>query len=110
MSYNIGRMRGRAPMRQTVPTHRHDELDILGVKVSCINLDDAVATIEQWIITDSRQYVCITGAHGIMESRNNTELRRIHNEAGMVTPDGMPLVWLARLYGKNHVDRVYGPD
>jgi N-acetylglucosaminyldiphosphoundecaprenol N-acetyl-beta-D-mannosaminyltransferase len=97
-------------MRHTVPPHRHDKLDILGVKVSCINLDDAVATIEQWIIGNSRQYVCITGAHGIMESRGNTELRRIHNEAGMVTPDGMPLVWLARLNGKNHVDRVYGPD
>src|SRR2546430_3248428 len=46
-----------------------------------------------------------------MESRRNQRLRRsIHNDAGMVTPDGMPLVWLLRLLGKGNVDRVYGPD
>jgi N-acetylglucosaminyldiphosphoundecaprenol N-acetyl-beta-D-mannosaminyltransferase len=59
----------------------------------------------------SRNYVCIAGVHGVMESRRNQRLRRIiHNDAGMVTPDGMPLVWLLRLLGKRNVDRVYGPD
>jgi N-acetylglucosaminyldiphosphoundecaprenol N-acetyl-beta-D-mannosaminyltransferase len=28
----------------------------------------------------------------------------------MVTPDGMPIVWLCRLAGRPHVARVYGPD
>ena len=28
----------------------------------------------------------------------------------MVTPDGMPLVWLAHLFGKRRSERVYGPD
>jgi N-acetylglucosaminyldiphosphoundecaprenol N-acetyl-beta-D-mannosaminyltransferase len=28
----------------------------------------------------------------------------------MVTPDGMPLVWLSRLLGKHRTERVYGPD
>jgi N-acetylglucosaminyldiphosphoundecaprenol N-acetyl-beta-D-mannosaminyltransferase len=54
--------------------------------------------------------VCVTGVHGVMESQRDEELRRIHNRAGMVTPDGMPLVWLSRLAGQGHVRRVYGPD
>jgi N-acetylglucosaminyldiphosphoundecaprenol N-acetyl-beta-D-mannosaminyltransferase len=87
-----------------------DRVDILGVGVSAINLDDAVATIERWICERSRNYVCITGVHGVMESRRDPRLRRIHNEAAMVTPDGMPLVWFARLFGKKHTQRVYGPD
>ena len=45
-----------------------------------------------------------------MESWWDETLRRIHNRAGLVTPDGMPLVWLSRLNGFRHVDRVYGPD
>jgi N-acetylglucosaminyldiphosphoundecaprenol N-acetyl-beta-D-mannosaminyltransferase len=45
-----------------------------------------------------------------MESREDRRLRSIHNEAGMVTPEGMPLVWLLRLFGKSHTERVYGPD
>src|SRR5262249_50164049 len=55
-------------------------------------------------------YVCVTGVHGVMECQNDPALRSIHNNAGMVTPDGMPLVWLSKLKGQQHVDRVYGPD
>lgn len=87
-----------------------ERVEILGVRVSAINLDDAAATIESWISRGERRYVCVTGAHGLMESRRDDRLRRIHNEAGMVTPDGMPLVWLARLMGRKRTRRVYGPD
>src|SRR5258707_13433869 len=89
---------------------RDDRVDILGVGVSPINVVDAVATIEHWICERSHKYVCITGVHGVMESRRDVRLRLIHNDAGMVTPDGMPLVWLCRLSGRSHTERVYGPD
>src|SRR5260370_34614152 len=89
---------------------RDDRVDILGVGVSPINLDDAIATIERWVGERSRNYVCITGVHGVMESRRDQRLRHIHNDAGMVTPDGMPLVWFSRFLGKSRTDRVYGPD
>jgi N-acetylglucosaminyldiphosphoundecaprenol N-acetyl-beta-D-mannosaminyltransferase len=71
---------------------------------------NAIAAIEQWIGERKRTYVCVTGVHGVMEARHHHRLRRIHNEAGMVTPDGMPLVWLLRFSGKTHMERVYGPD
>jgi hypothetical protein len=31
---------------------------------------------------------------GVIENRGQQRLRKIHNEAGLVTPDGMPLVWM----------------
>jgi N-acetylglucosaminyldiphosphoundecaprenol N-acetyl-beta-D-mannosaminyltransferase len=83
---------------------------ILGVGVSAITCDRAVSIIEQWIERRIRNYVCITGAHGIIESRRDPQLRQVHNEAGMVTPDGMPLVFMARRLGFKPVSRVYGPD
>jgi N-acetylglucosaminyldiphosphoundecaprenol N-acetyl-beta-D-mannosaminyltransferase len=45
-----------------------------------------------------------------MESRRNEQLRSILNQAGMVTADGMPLVWFSRLVRKAPAERVYGPD
>jgi N-acetylglucosaminyldiphosphoundecaprenol N-acetyl-beta-D-mannosaminyltransferase len=84
--------------------------DILGVGVSAINVDDAVEVIESWIGNRKRHYICVTGAHGILESRKDERLCRIHNEAGLVTPDGMPLVWFSRLSGQTRTGRVYGPD
>ena len=89
---------------------REGRTDILGVGISAIDLEQAVTTMERWIGERSRNYVCVTGVHGVMESRRDPRLRAIHNDAGMVTPDGMPLVWLSRLYGESRTKRVYGPD
>ncbi len=88
----------------------HKRVNVLGVGVSAINMPLALATIDAWVQYRTPNYVCVTGVHGVMESQHDAELRRIHNAAGMVTPDGMPLVWLNWLAGQRHVDRVYGPD
>jgi N-acetylglucosaminyldiphosphoundecaprenol N-acetyl-beta-D-mannosaminyltransferase len=87
-----------------------ERVNVLGIGVSAINMAIALARIEDWIVSRRRRYVCITGVHGVMESQRDPELRRIHNAAGMVTPDGMPLVWLLWASGHRYADRVYGPD
>jgi N-acetylglucosaminyldiphosphoundecaprenol N-acetyl-beta-D-mannosaminyltransferase len=73
-------------------------------------MTQALSIIDRWIAHRQQHYVCVTGVHGVMESQRDEGLRRIHNDAGLVTPDGMPLVWLSRLHGHSHVGRVYGPD
>src|SRR5690348_13490011 len=88
----------------------HQRENVLGVGISAINLESALTIIDEWLAEDAREYVCVTGVHGVMESQRNEAIRRIHNEAGMVTPDGMPMVWLLRLAGYKDADRVYGPD
>ena len=85
-------------------------VDVLGVGVSAINMHTALEVIDRWIIDGSQQYVCVSGVHGVMESQRDESLRRIHNAAGLVTPDGMPLVWLSKLHGWRNTSRVYGPD
>jgi N-acetylglucosaminyldiphosphoundecaprenol N-acetyl-beta-D-mannosaminyltransferase len=85
-------------------------VNVLGVGVSAITMDDALALIDRSIASASRQYICVTGVHGVMESQTDPHLRDIHNRAGLVTPDGMPLVWVSWLRGRRHVQRVYGPD
>src|SRR5262245_6855827 len=84
--------------------------NILGVGVSSINTAEDVRTSDGLIHQREQKYVCVTGVHGIMESQRDATLREIHNRAGLVTPDGMPLVWLSRLKGFSWVERVYGPD
>ena len=87
-----------------------ERVNVLGVGVSAITMADAWALIDRWIATGRHCYVCVTGVHGVMESQSDPALREIHNCAGLVTPDGMPLVWMSWLRGHRHVERVYGPD
>ena len=91
-------------------TPGRERVNVLGVGVDPVNPARAVEIIERWIATRDRQYVCVSGIHGVMESQGDEAIRAIHNRAGLVVPDGMPLVWLSRLHGHGHADRVYGPD
>lgn len=85
-------------------------VDVLGVGISAVDIPSAVDRLDRWVAEEADRYVCVTGVHGVMESQDDGELKTIHNRAGMVTPDGMPLVWLGRIGGQRQMDRVYGPD
>lgn len=87
-----------------------DRVDVIGVGISAINMPTALATIDSWIGAKAHEYVCVCTVHTVMECRRSARLRDVVNASGMTTPDGMPLVWLARLDGRKDVGRVYGPD
>jgi N-acetylglucosaminyldiphosphoundecaprenol N-acetyl-beta-D-mannosaminyltransferase len=45
----------------------------------------------------------------LMEAYDADDFKKIVNKADLVTPDGMPLVWMMRLKGQRDQARVYGP-
>lgn len=85
-------------------------VDVLGVGVSALTPELALDQIGRWIEGGDHEYVCVTGVHGVVESLRDRSIRDIHNRAGMVTPDGMPMVWMSHWAGATWVRRVYGPD
>ncbi len=85
-------------------------VNILGVGISAINMEQALAIIDDWIARRDPHYVCVSTVHGVMECQRDEAVRRALNSSGLTTPDGMPLVWISRLRGFRHVRRVYGPD
>jgi N-acetylglucosaminyldiphosphoundecaprenol N-acetyl-beta-D-mannosaminyltransferase len=85
-------------------------VNVLGVQVSAINMAQAVALFEEWILRRQQRYVCVLPAHSVMDAYRDPDLRRILNRSGLTTPDGMSIVWLLKVQGCRHVSRVYGPD
>jgi N-acetylglucosaminyldiphosphoundecaprenol N-acetyl-beta-D-mannosaminyltransferase len=81
-----------------------------GVRIDAIRLADAIETIDAWVRERRRDYVVLTGAHGVVEMQRDEELRAINNAAGLVTPDGMSVVWVGRLRGFRQIEKVYAPD
>src|SRR5437868_5025233 len=88
----------------------NEVMEILGVKVSITNLPSACETISHWINSRAKTYVCITPVATIMECQKDKQYQAIVNNAGMATPDGMPLVWLGKMKGEKTIERTYGPD
>lgn len=81
----------------------------LTVGISAVTFDQACGTIAQWIEQRQRHYINVCTTHTLLECYDAPALSAIVNQAGLATPDGMPLVWLGRAYG-HRVERVYGPD
>jgi N-acetylglucosaminyldiphosphoundecaprenol N-acetyl-beta-D-mannosaminyltransferase len=98
------------PLERPKPRlHNIPRLNVLGVGISCIDLDTAVTLAEEAIENGPRGYVCVTGVHGVMEAQADPEFKKIQNLSLFTTPDGVPLVWLGRF--RNYaIRRVYGPD
>jgi N-acetylglucosaminyldiphosphoundecaprenol N-acetyl-beta-D-mannosaminyltransferase len=87
--------------RSSIPSFR-----VLGVRVNAVQIPDIIPAIERWVRDrDTTHYVAVTGMHGVAESRNDPRFRDILNAAGLVIPDGMPLVWLGRLQGHGELKR-----
>jgi N-acetylglucosaminyldiphosphoundecaprenol N-acetyl-beta-D-mannosaminyltransferase len=97
---------GAGEMNAMAPAFR-----VVGVRVDAVQLPEAVARIKRWI--DDREngkYVAVTGMHGVAESRQDPRFREILNQAALVVPDGMPLVWLGRWHGHCLRRRVTGSE
>ncbi len=88
----------------------HPRANVLGIGISAIDMERAVALSDTLIQSGERGYVCVTGVHGIMESQADAAFRDILNGAFMTTPDGMPTVWVGHWQGYHKMSRVYGPD
>ena len=71
-------------------------VNVLGVGISALNLPLAVQAVDAALREKRKGYICVTGVHGVMESQQDAELRRIHNRSFLTTPDGMPMVWMGR--------------
>jgi N-acetylglucosaminyldiphosphoundecaprenol N-acetyl-beta-D-mannosaminyltransferase len=86
----------------------HRRPKILGMHVDATSYDSAVQSILTWARSGLSRYVCVANVHMVMESYDDPSFRTVINNADMVTPDGMPLVWMIRLMGGHNQERVFG--
>ena len=87
-----------------------DRVNILGVGAMPLDLDKAVAMLEQWRIERRREYVCLISVHGLVVAQRDPTIRSALNHCGLAAEDGMPLVWWSRLTGFSQARRVCGSD
>ncbi len=84
--------------------------DVLGVNISALNLAQAQQLILTVRAEAPRGYICVADVHGVTRASEDPALRAVFNRAWLVTPDGMPFVWIGRRRGHQAMTRVYGPD
>lgn len=82
---------------------------ILRMRVDYTSYRDAAQRIVDWAKSRRSMYVCAANVHMNMEVWDSNRFASVVNNAALVTPDGMPLVWALRALGVKQASRVYGP-
>lgn len=84
--------------------------EIIGFPVTALPFDTQIALILNWAKTWSSRFVCIANVHMLVEAYRDPNFALVLENSDLVTPDGMPLVWMLRLMGVSNQDRVAGLD
>jgi len=88
---------------------REKQPSILGMRIDTTSYEETCATILGWQASNENRTVCFANVHMAMTAYDSPGFRGMINDADLVTPDGMPLVWTLRLMGYKEQNRVYGP-
>ena len=83
---------------------------VLDFPITALRLDEQIETIIEWASEHESKTVCVANVHMLMEAHWNPEFASVLKDADMVTPDGMPLVWMMKKLGATSQDRVAGLD
>jgi N-acetylglucosaminyldiphosphoundecaprenol N-acetyl-beta-D-mannosaminyltransferase len=80
------------------------------MRVDATNYDAARGQVMDWASRGESRCVCEAPINMVMEAYDDPRFRECINAADLVTPGGMPVVWLLRLLGVHGQPRVYGPE
>lgn len=86
------------------------QVDIIGSPITALPFERQVAEIFNWAQRARSKVVCVANAHMLVESCKDQALCSVLKDADLVTPDGMPLVWMMRALGTDSQERVAGLD
>ena len=86
------------------------KIDILGVAVDSITMEEAVDTIETYMDERTGVLIATANAEMILRATHDPDLMQILNQAALVVPDGAGTVWAAHHLGEEMPERVAGYD
>ena len=86
------------------------KIDICGIKIDNVSLDEAVRAISAIIQSRKLSYVVTPNVDHIVKLQKDPEFRDIYSNAALVLPDGMPLLWAAKFIGTPLKEKISGSD
>ena len=87
-----------------------ERVDMLGVPLTRLDMDTALARVEQFIEERGPHMIVTSDTPGIVRAQDDREFQEIVRAADMVTADGRGVVWMARALGLPVSERVSGAD
>lgn len=84
--------------------------DVVGFPISALSFNAQISLMMHWAHMHQSKAVYVSNVHMLMEGQRDEEFSDVLSDADLLTPDGMPLVWVMRCLSNQHHERVAGMD
>lgn len=98
------------PMTAITSDAHMQPVKVLDIPVNCSSMDDALAAIASFVASDAKHHVITADSSMAVMGRTDQELRRIVEDASLVTPDSVGILWAAHRKDPAMVTRVSGVE
>jgi N-acetylglucosaminyldiphosphoundecaprenol N-acetyl-beta-D-mannosaminyltransferase len=85
-------------------------IDILGVRISDVTLPETLQHLETMATSGKPHHVMTVNPEFVMMARESPEFRTVLQRATLAIPDGIGIIWAARILGTPLRERVAGVD
>ncbi len=83
---------------------------ILGVKVNNLSMDETLEEMNRLIKSGGSHLLVTLGVEMVMAAQKDEEFKSIVNDASLVVPDSVGIIWAAKRAGKKLRERVPGVE
>ncbi len=83
---------------------------MMGCLIDNLTMEQTLQRVEQFIAAGTPHQHVVLNVDKLVKASRAPALRRIINDCALISADGMPVVWAARLLGKPLKERVAGID
>ncbi len=97
-------------LRMVARTPELTTVDVLGVQVGCVGLEDILACVRSWIPGEERRSIFYVNAHCLNVAEANALFRTVLNAGDLVYADGVGAVWAGKLLGGCGIRKATGAD
>jgi len=86
------------------------KIDFLGIGINELNVEEFLRCILQYAVFEKRKFVTYLNAHCFNLAIKDKKYRQILSVSDIVYPDGISIVWAARILGYSLPERVNAAD
>jgi len=91
--------------KNNIPTQ-----DVISAPICTLPFDEQISLIIDWAKACQSRMVCVSNVHMLIEAWQDSYFANVLKHADLITPDGMPLVWMLKAMGAKQSQRVAGMD
>ncbi len=85
-------------------------VEILGISIDNVTRDEALDRIREMVRSGAPHQIVTPAIEQVVCARRDPEFRQVMEEADLVVPDGMPVVFASRLHRTPLKERITGVD